>query len=210
MTEDELMTYSKLRKIQKEEQRKDELVDLNDKFLLSLSNYLETKKKHSEDKREFKNAKRVFEKIISIREDKITEKAKISAKTNTPTNIDLLPEEEKLFRKLKEEFSRHKELLDQKINVETGDNEIKQNNNQKELEDEEQDKDNTDNSESEEEVKEDQEIEEGYVAVRIKEEVPEFMGTDLETYGPLEEGETVEIPEDNAEILINRGKAEEK
>jgi len=45
--------------------------------------------------------------------------------------------------------------------------------------------------------------------VEIISDVPEFMGTDLESYGPFEEGEEVKIPEDNAEILVNRGNAEE-
>ncbi|MFB6291860.1 MAG: hypothetical protein ABEI58_00535, partial [Candidatus Nanohaloarchaea archaeon] len=46
------------------------------------------------------------------------------------------------------------------------------------------------------------------VVVEITSEVPEFMGTDLETYGPFEEGEEAEVPKENAEILINRGNAE--
>lgn len=207
MSEEDLMTYSKLRKIQKEEKRKDELVDLDDNFLLSLSNYLETKKKHSEDEREFKNAKRVFEKIVSMREDKITQKAKISAKTDTPTNINLLPEEEKLFRQLKEEFSRHKDILDEKIDIETSNKQETSENMEKGARDEEGENNSQDNN-SEEESQE--EVTEGHVRVNIKDEVPEFMGTDLETYGPLEEGETVEIPADNAEILINRDKAEKR
>lgn len=207
MSEEDLMTYSKLRKIQKEEKRQDELVELDENFLLSLSNYLETKKKHSDDEREFKNAKRVFEKIISMREDKITQKAKISAKTDTPTNINLLPEEEKLFRHLKEEFTRHKDLLDNKIDIETRSNQETSEEVTKVVEEEKKEEsspEDNSNEESQDKVKN------GYMKVIIEDEVPEFMGTDLETYGPLEEGETVEIPEDNAEILINRGKAEEK
>jgi len=47
-----------------------------------------------------------------------------------------------------------------------------------------------------------------YEEVRITSEVPEFRGTDLEVYGPFEEGEIVELPADNAEILTNRGNAE--
>lgn len=47
-----------------------------------------------------------------------------------------------------------------------------------------------------------------YELVRIIKEVPEFMGVDLEEYGPFNEGDIVEIPEDNADILVNRGNAE--
>jgi len=35
------------------------------------------------------------------------------------------------------------------------------------------------------------------------------MGTDLESYGPFDEGDQAVIPDDNAEILVNRGNAEE-
>ena len=50
--------------------------------------------------------------------------------------------------------------------------------------------------------------EEGYTLVETTSSVPEFMGTDLEAYGPFDEGEEVKIPDDNAEILVNRGNAE--
>jgi len=47
-----------------------------------------------------------------------------------------------------------------------------------------------------------------YLEVEITGEVPEFMGTDLDRYGPFSEGDLVELPKDNAEILENRDKAE--
>jgi len=47
-----------------------------------------------------------------------------------------------------------------------------------------------------------------YVSVRVTSEVPEFKGTDLEDYGPFDEGELVEVPVDNADILTARGNAE--
>ncbi|MFB1064930.1 hypothetical protein [Natrinema sp. H-ect4] len=47
-----------------------------------------------------------------------------------------------------------------------------------------------------------------YDTVKILNETPEFRGTDLDVYGPFEEGDEVEVPKDNAEILVNRGNAE--
>ena len=47
------------------------------------------------------------------------------------------------------------------------------------------------------------------VNLRAKSDIPSFMGVDMEGYPATEEGETLEIPEDNAEILINRGSAGE-
>lgn len=48
-----------------------------------------------------------------------------------------------------------------------------------------------------------------YISVEILKETPEFMGADLERYGPFEEGDKAEIPEYNAEVLIERGNAEQ-
>lgn len=61
-----------------------------------------------------------------------------------------------------------------------------------------------DESEDDEEARDDVE----YVSVKIDSSVPEIRGTDLEVYGPFEDGEVVEIPADNAEILVNRDNAE--
>jgi hypothetical protein len=42
----------------------------------------------------------------------------------------------------------------------------------------------------------------------MKSDFPEFTGTDLEVYGPYEERDKPRVPEDNADILVNRGFAE--
>ena len=47
-----------------------------------------------------------------------------------------------------------------------------------------------------------------YTKIEFVAECPAFVGVDLEEYGAFEEGDKAELPEDNAEILINRGLAE--
>lgn len=47
-----------------------------------------------------------------------------------------------------------------------------------------------------------------YAVVRVTSDVPEFKGTDLDNYGPFDEGDEVRVPVDNADILTARGKAE--
>ena len=42
----------------------------------------------------------------------------------------------------------------------------------------------------------------------FKEDVPEFLGVDLRKYGPFKKGDIAKIPEENAKILIESGKAE--
>ncbi|MDY6766091.1 MAG: hypothetical protein SVW77_01880 [Candidatus Nanohaloarchaea archaeon] len=58
------------------------------------------------------------------------------------------------------------------------------------------------------EASDDAEEDDGRVTVQVQERVPEFMGTDLEPYGPFEEGDEVEVPAENADVLVQQGKAE--
>jgi DNA replication factor GINS len=43
----------------------------------------------------------------------------------------------------------------------------------------------------------------------FKEDVPEFVGSDLKTYGPFKKGDIAKLPEENMKVLIERGIAEE-
>ena len=47
-----------------------------------------------------------------------------------------------------------------------------------------------------------------YTKIEFVSECPVFVGIDLEEYGAFEEGDTAELPEDNAEIMVNRAMAE--
>ena len=192
------LTFSELRKAQKKEKRQEELSDLEDNFILRVSNYLEMKK--DVDDREYKSAKRVFDKIIGLRQQKIVKQAKFAVKSDKGenSNLNLLPREQELFLELKNLFQDFNHNIERMIN---GEESIEQPDIDLD-ETEEQDSEETSEDESEE-------VEEGYQIVKIISDVPEFMGTDLESYGPFEEGEEVQIPEDNAEILVNRGNAEE-
>jgi hypothetical protein len=71
---------------------------------------------------------------------------------------------------------------------------------------------NDDSSESSANQDEDDSMDkdDGKVKVEFLQKTPSFMGTDLVTYGGYEEGDTARIPEDNAEILENRGNVEVK
>jgi DNA replication factor GINS len=46
--------------------------------------------------------------------------------------------------------------------------------------------------------------------VIFKEDIPQFIGSDLKEYGPFKKGDDAEIPLENAKILIEKGIAEEK
>jgi len=51
--------------------------------------------------------------------------------------------------------------------------------------------------------------EEGLKEIKITHAVPRFIGTDLQAYGPFEEGDDVKVPPEIANVLINKGRAED-
>lgn len=216
---DEALTFSELRKIQKTERRQEDLSELDQNFFLQVRDYLERKKEIDEKSREYKNAKRVFRKILSLREDKIVKNARLGLKSNIQTSeLNMLPREEELFRDMKQKFNEHRDRVEEvtegsaktertgeKVETEIEDDREEPSDTVQEKQDEPEKEDTEEVENTEESGKE---AEDGYEIVEITSEVPEFMGTDLEAYGPFEEGEEAEIPEDNAEILVNRGNAE--
>ncbi len=192
MSEDAL-TFSELRKIEKKEKRQEELSELDDSFFLKVSQYLDLK--DGADQREYRNAKRVFDKIVGLRQEKIVKNARISVKTGVKASeLNLLPREQSLFLDLKEMFEEYSgeidEVLEGSVSAKTP-----------EIDEEPE-------VEPDPEPEPEEEDEENGIEVKIVSQVPEFMGTDLESYGPFEEGEEVTVPEENAEILVNRGNAE--
>lgn len=44
----------------------------------------------------------------------------------------------------------------------------------------------------------------------VKEDIPEFVGVDMNTYGPWNKGDVVELKDDVAEVLVSAGKLELK
>ncbi|MFQ3308376.1 MAG: DNA replication initiation complex subunit (GINS family) [Candidatus Nanohaloarchaea archaeon] len=217
------LTFSELRKVQKSEKRQEELTELDDNFFRQVSEYLSNKEELGEQ-REYNNAKRVFDKIISLREKKIYRQAQIAVKTDLNAgNLNLLPSEQELFREIKKEFKQHRGRIEDRIDttsVQKVDTEVQETTTAEETNTEssseeeiaepsgEPERIENETEKEEEEKTSEEEVEDGYEKVKITSEVPEFMGTDLEPYGPFDEGEKAAIPEENAEILVNRGNAE--
>ncbi len=59
------------------------------------------------------------------------------------------------------------------------------------------------------EIKEEAEEPENTKLIRFIYSVPKFLGHHLEVYGPFEEDDTANLPEEIADILIKKGRAEE-
>lgn len=43
----------------------------------------------------------------------------------------------------------------------------------------------------------------------FKEDTPQFIGSDMKTYGPFKKGDIAKLPEDNMRVLLERGVVEE-
>lgn len=51
--------------------------------------------------------------------------------------------------------------------------------------------------------------EETRLMIVFKEDTPEFVGIDEQTYGPFKKGDTAQLPEENMKIFLERGIAEQ-
>ena len=138
------------------------------------------------------NARKILEDIHDRREKKIINYALAIARNNEKLDVpEMTPEEHLLLEKLVETLKKYRGNID-----------------------------NTSPSEAKEvpetevvsaEEKEDlEDSETKLVQVKLLEELPQIVGADMEEYGPYSEGEVAEIPEENAKILIENKKAEEK
>jgi DNA replication factor GINS len=53
-------------------------------------------------------------------------------------------------------------------------------------------------------------VEEEFASLIVfKEDAPQFVGSDMKTYGPFKKGDIAKLPEENMKVLIERGIAEE-
>ena len=50
--------------------------------------------------------------------------------------------------------------------------------------------------------------EESIKRIKILKNLPKFVGVDLKTYGPFKEGDSIELPDKEAQLLVRRGIAE--
>jgi len=190
MDEDEL-SYKALRKIQQLEKNSPILTEVLPSFYEDLSIYLDglnnrfnsesssQKKMILED--EIENTKKIAISIYEHREKKILLAAVSKARGGNPDLKNLVEKEKILFDSVLDLMDQlRKQLLNQKKFI--GKN-AQYKNNKKE------------DSESLNPI------------VRIKENIPEFIGTDEKKYN-LRNGDILSIPEDMSEMLSKRGVAE--
>ncbi|MDI6737586.1 MAG: hypothetical protein QME12_03650 [Nanoarchaeota archaeon] len=211
---DVIITFDTLFDLQRREKYRAELQKIDAKFFDDVTKYFTEKQSilESQEKKksvfasteiektrgQLNEAKRLLKDIYTWRENKIVQGAVFQSRCNGK-GFDfsaLLPEEIELFNALQSTLMKYREdILHSLLNHESPKVAI------------------TPVSEPETEgeapkgLKTDASKSDGSCRISIKCDLPEFMGPDMNKYGPFEAGETASIPDSVAEMLVKSGNA---
>jgi DNA replication factor GINS len=216
MAEKEInITYETLFELLRREKNREELQKLDKTFFPDIVNYLKEKESAFEQLRQkqdlfaaeekkkaekqLENIKKILKELYEKREKKIIEMSLDASRTNSAIDTSAMLNEEKMLYEnafsLLNKFRENVLLNLQHANLP----EIKKESLTPEIKIEEKT-----------EIKEPEptKIESNAQMVKFVHAVPSFVGPDLKEYGPFEEGNSAELPNEVAEILINKGRAE--
>ena len=197
------ITYEFLYELLRKEKFRKELQKLDENFFKDVINYLEEKKAilMSQEKKDsifapsnvqktrkqLENLQKIIKEFYERRETKIIQLAVFSSRTNAPIQdyASMLEEEKEFYKTIVEELNNYrssilKSLLEGKLPVK-GRNKKKQ--------------------------KDAEPVE--TKLIRFMQAIPQFVGDDLEVYGPFESEDISNLPTRVAEVLIKNNSAEE-
>lgn len=225
-----VISYETFRKYQKREREKDSLQELPEDFYESCRQWMERKEKLYQKERdpsqlrEIENVMGMVKDIMDRRERKMVTLALHHVRGDAaPKN--LLPRERDCFDTIVQEITGMREGVLSSLRQETSAasreeepeekleppeemEEEPEESLEEERENEEGAEDGTDGEDRGEETEEQEQ--KNYTQVRLSRSLDRFVGTDGEIYGPLEEGEEVEVPSDVADLLVKKDAAEVK
>lgn len=208
----DVISYETIRAAHRLE-KNEQLHELPEGFFQSVKLWLDNKKnkKDTMSLLEIENAKKLLEDIVNRRQRKIVLAALRTIRGEMPPS-KMTDSEQKFFdsvvmllkgynNDLKEQMFGYSNIIEDKI--EEAKNIVEELKESIVIE--------TTAAELEPEVKIEipKEIESnGKISLKIIKEVPKFIGTDMEHYGPFKEGESASFTNDVADILVSRGLAE--
>ena len=193
-----MLSFEELREVHRKERASPGILSLEQDFWKNVAEYINSKmgkyeelsssksrftdKVLSKFERELRNAARVIVEFYALRERKILLLAWSEVATDEKTDTrPLTPEEKEFFSRMVSVMKGARtEVLDRALAGERS--KVK---------------------------KEKSEEESGKLKVDVLEDVQEFMGTDLNLYGPYSAGDLVELPEKYAKLLLDKGKAKQ-
>ena len=181
----DMITFKYLREIQKKERSSSGLCKLDDNFYGAVQEYLLRKKRIKgrgkelsfKEKKEIENIGPVVKSIYDTRETKIVNGAVRAARTGMKI-ANILLSEKRLFEDVKKKLLDERDILESVLcSSKGGDDEV--------------------------EV----DTPDGFSKIRIVEDIPEFAGEDLKTYGPWKAGEIILCPVSFSLMFVKAGKA---
>jgi len=234
MAEKEInITYETLFDLLRREKNRAELQKLSETFLEDVNSYIKEKHAILEDQqikigmsaiaekekteKQIENIKSILKGLFERRQQKIVEMAIIKSRTSSDTTdySALLKEEREMFDELFELLQNFKKKVLVRLVTAPGFMQLRQEKKEPELikpeklETAEETEGITKIEKKEAEIKEEAEEPENTKLIRFIYSVPKFLGHYLEVYGPFEEDDTANLPEEIADILIKKGRAEE-
>jgi len=183
------INYKNLRRIQQLEKNSPLPTKIDSNFYQNLSSYLKTLEKMTEKeenqqkikliKEELQNTKKIADNIYELREKKIVQSALSTVRGGKPDLKNLIELEKKLFDTLVYQIIASRKTIFEKKSEEIKEDTVKP----KEEKEEEKTNDNP--------------------IVRVTEDIPEFVGTDMKTYS-LRKEDVLSLSKEMSELLLKR------
>lgn len=218
------LTYETLFELLMREKSRAELQQLDQNFFEDVVSYLNEKKRTLEEQsskvdifssaekektqKQLDNIKKILRDIYEKRENKIINMALSKSKVS-----DVLIDEAAFVKEEKKFFEQLVMLMDgyrKGIITRVLDGELPFLEEKKELNEEKPEADKSDLNKSDEKEQSSEQKEPGKEnkIVRFKNAVPAFLGTELEEYGPFDIDEIANLPEQLANVLVEKDRAE--
>jgi len=188
------MDYETLRNVQRAEKNKSRLSEIPEDFYKKLRELIRNSmKKYEEthdleDLRNFENIVRVARDVFYTRQQKIIMKAYRNVRTQEYDDNGMVPEEKAFYQELVSVIQKNAEFFESMVT-----------NGKEETE-------TTDSTEVPEEEVDKKDL--NIVMVRILKNIPRFVGSDLNEYGPYEPNQIVKLPKKEAEFFVSKNLAE--
>lgn len=185
------MDYETLRNVQRAEKNKSRLSEIPEGFYNELRELIrESMKRYKEtrdlgDLRNFENIVRVARDVFYTRQQKIIMKAYRNVRTQEYDDNGMVSEEKEFYQKLVDIIQKNAEFFESMV-----------------VNGEEPPTQNV------QEISEGTEKDLNIVMVRILKDIPRFVGSDLNEYGPYEPNQIVKLPKKEAEFLVSKNLAE--
>ena len=180
-----MITYADIKSIYRLEKNSTSLQKIGPGFYLEVNVLLKSEEGHREA------FVRLIEDIYNLREQRIVLGAIRAQRADVGAPENMTPREKEMYEEVACVLRKHRRGLVKGGKPGGG-----------EVEEEE-------NVEEEKEETVGEETAKGRIKIRLVQPLPAIICTDLRHYGPFKKGDVVEIPQENAKILIRHGMAEE-